>query len=225
MRHLVQFHDYEQDFLPTETWEPFDRWIFSRQPPIQNEIGSRVFLIAGVGQQQQCFLWTSFIIDKVEESGPDVFRASGKGWDLNPPQRLAGEEFAQFRESCLDFVVVRRIDDMPFLKTLVSLADQFHRDKFDDQSLAFCDDLVTLIPRDANAYDLRSTVRQNRGDLAGAIRDLERAAACYTEPYEEEFAEDRLELANRIRAGIPIEAAPTKVKKTTRKTSRKRRRR
>ena len=223
MRHLVQFHDYEQDFLPTETWGPYDRWIFSRQPPIQNEIGSRVFLIAGVGQPQQCFLWTSFIIDTVGESGHDVFKASGKGWDLNPPQRLDGEEFAQFRESCLDFVVVRRIDAMPYLKTLVSLADRFRRDKFDDQTLKFCDDLVALIPRDANAYELRSTARKNRGDLAGAIRDLEKAATCFTEPYEEEFADCNLELANRIRATIPIDAVPPKAEKPKRKTSRKRR--
>ena len=223
MRHLVQFHDYEQDFLPTETWEPYDRSIFCHQPPIQKEIGSRVFLIAGVGQPQQCFLWTSFVIEKVEQTSPDIFSATGAGWDLNPPQRLEGPDFTQFRASCLDFVAVRRIDGMPFLETLVSLADQFNRDKFDDQTLQFCDDLVALVPRDANAYDLRSTVRKNRGDLAGAIRDLEKAAACYTEPYEEEFADGRLEWANRIRATIPIDAVPPKAEKPTRKTSRKRR--
>ena len=202
----------------------YDRWIFCRQPPIQDEIGSRVFLIAGVGQPQQCFLWTSFIVKTVEQTSPEVFTATGAGWDLNPPQRLEGPDFAQFRESCLDLVAVRRIDDMPFLRTLVSLADQFNRDKFDDQTLKFCDDLVALVPRDANAYDLRSTARKNRGDLAGAIRDLEKAAACYTDPDDAEFADGRLESANRIRAGIPIEATPMKPKKPTRKTSRKRRR-
>jgi hypothetical protein len=210
MRHLIQFHSYDRELLPMDTWENYPRRIYCRQPPLQDEISSRVFLIAGIGSPQRYYLWTSFVIDEVQITAPGIFSASGKGWDLNPPQRLQGKDFNRFRESCADFVAVRRVDDLPFTKRLKSLADEFHREKFTKNTLAFCTELMELIPEDQDATRLRAFVHEQLGDFKSAIQDLERAAACLARADDQEFADDTLEWADEIRSRIPIEVQQPK---------------
>jgi len=102
--------------------------IHTRAKHVQKAIGGRVFLIFGVGNPRRFYLWNSFTVQDVEPivdgEGKPAFQATGPGYFLQPPVRLDGPEFDDFKSECANFVGFRRVDDLPYSKTLVKLANR-----------------------------------------------------------------------------------------------------
>jgi hypothetical protein len=123
----IQYHNYDREGLLLGNAGD-DLGIHTRLSHVQNAVGGRVFIILGIGSPRQYYLWCSFTVSEVESlvDGEDkpAYHAFGPGWRLVPPQRLEGPEFETFKKSCANFVGFRKVDDLPFSKTLVRLADQ-----------------------------------------------------------------------------------------------------
>ena len=108
----------------------------------------RVFLIAGIGRPRRFFLWQSFQIDKVTTNREGMFKASGVGWQLAPPIELKGTSFDSFKTACASFVGFRSINDLPFTRTLVRLADENRPPGQPDRIVKFLTTLDGLVPND-----------------------------------------------------------------------------
>ena len=102
--------------------------IHTRIKHVQKAIGGRVFLIFGVGNPRRFYLWNSFTVQEVEPivdgEGKAAFQANGPGFFLQPPVRLGGQDFDDFKRECANFVGFRRVDDLPYSETLATLADR-----------------------------------------------------------------------------------------------------
>jgi hypothetical protein len=168
----MQYHNYEKmGRLPlpdSEQYDPFvdDRpSIFTSQKFVERHVGSNVFLIMGIGKNpRRYYLWDSFVIDSTEPEGEN-FIAEGPGYILNPPQRLEGADFDEFKEQCARFVTFKDISHLPYMATLRRLADEFHRPNvIDEKTRAFCDEIRELIPDDPDAEYLQAYVNELLGD-------------------------------------------------------------
>ncbi len=124
MNFYVQYHNVENEGLLLSD-PPFIATrlgIHTRRPNVRDAEG-RVFLIGGVGRPRRYFLWEAFEVEEVTANGGE-FQASGTGWQLAPPAELTGKPFEQFRSACANFVGFRCINDLPFARTLNTLAEQ-----------------------------------------------------------------------------------------------------
>jgi hypothetical protein len=166
------YHNVGREGLPL-TEPPFsDTWlgIRTRRPHVQNADG-RVFLIAGLGRPRQFFLWETFEIEAVRQKANGGFNAWGTGWQLAPPPRLHGKAFEAFRSACANFVSFRCINDQPYAKTLLRMAET-HRPPAKSQELAgFLKNLLDLLPGDvANRGLVLDALEQHEPMRALSIR-------------------------------------------------------
>jgi hypothetical protein len=165
-------------------WVPFDECpflqtklsIYTRRRLIHEAVGGMVFLIVGLGRPKRYYLWECFRVEGVE-SEDGHFCAWGTGWQLVPPQRLAGDDFEQFRRACGYFIGFRAIDRLPYHRTLVELANRFRRNEVNGDADRFCGELIDCLPDSGDVWFFRGWVRERLGDHAGALADLERAIA------------------------------------------------
>jgi hypothetical protein len=147
MNFYVQYHNVEQEGLPLSN-PPFrDKrlGIHTRRPHVQDAEG-RIFLITGLGRPQHYFLWETFDIEEVRQDRDGEFEAWGNGWQLAPPQPLHGRAFEQFRVSCANFVGFRRINDLPYVQTLLKLAEVQHPSAKPAGTIKFLKILLNLLP-------------------------------------------------------------------------------
>lgn len=150
MSFYIQYHNCEVEGLPL-SFPPFQQTrlgIHTRRPSVRNANG-QVFLIAGIGQPRRYYLWETFEIKDVkevrhEERGQE-FHASGEGWQLCPPQRLDGKQFADFKSKCANFIGFRCIDDLAYCSELRKLADQHRPPGKASEIAAFLQELRGLV--------------------------------------------------------------------------------
>jgi hypothetical protein len=152
MNLFAQYHNVEQEGLPLSD-PPFRETrlgIHTRRPHVRDAEG-RVFLVAGIGRPRQYFLWETFEIEEVRQGRDGEFEAWGTGWQLAPPQALKGKAFEAFRASCANFVGFRRVNDLPYARTLLKLAEA-RRPPGQPQEVVKClKSLLELLPdQDAN---------------------------------------------------------------------------
>lgn len=129
----------------------------------------RVLLICGLGTPRQFFLWESFEIEGVHSTRDGGIEVFGPGWQLAPPQRLAGESLEDFRRFCANFVGFRNITDHPYSTRLLRLADAYRPPCKPRHAAAFLEDLLDLLPRDSDAR------RRIHRELGSASRETPRA--------------------------------------------------
>jgi hypothetical protein len=174
LNYCIQYHNWAKRGLP---WPKPRSLIFGDSkgsivtglPFVRKEKGSQVFLIVGLGKKpRRYFLWGTFTIADVEPEA-DYFVASGPGWMLNPPQELSGNELDEFRRQCANFVGFKNVSSLPYTKRLISLADKYHRSGIDAQTLKFCGRLMSLLPGNQHAAELRELAHQleRRSEASG----------------------------------------------------------
>jgi hypothetical protein len=118
-------------------------------------------LITGFGTPRQYFLWDAFRVQRKRRVDAHACIGSGKGWMLNPPQLLAGSDFEEFKRQCVNFQAgFKCIENLPYTKTLLELANTYHRAAIDNATEAFCRELVELEPDDDEANELLKWVRR-----------------------------------------------------------------
>lgn len=187
MQYCLQYHNYKERGLPlgrdpAEWFGDGRRSIFTGLKFVQEEVGSQVFLIAGfAGKPHAYYLWSTFVIDDVEfepESGKYVAR--GEGWMLNPPQLLEGPDFDIFRGKCANFAAFKDIGDLQYTNTLRLLADEFHRQEWDEMTLSFCESLFEKLPADEEAELLANHIRWWIEEGQAAADELEHSEAART---------------------------------------------
>ena len=183
MSSFIQYHNAEKmGWVPLDGL-PFLRTsllIYTRRPTVLRAVGGTVYLVVGLGRPRRFYLWECFRVETVRQEEGRYF-AEGTGWQLAPPQRLAGAEFDAFRLACASFIGFQNIDASPYLPTLEALARRYHRDTFDDEVLRFCDDLVDLMPASGDVRFARGFVHQRRGAGALAVADCAEALRLGTE--------------------------------------------
>jgi hypothetical protein len=146
MNLYVQYHNIEQEGLPLSD-PPFRETrlcIHTRRPHVQDAEG-RVFLVAGVGRPREYYLWETFDIEEVRRNRDGAFEAAGTGWQLAPPQRLRGNTFEAFRSACANFVGFQRINDLPFSRTLLTLAEAYQPPGKPQEIVKFLKGLLDLV--------------------------------------------------------------------------------
>ncbi len=123
----------------------FDDWISnSRESTLRQAVAERgwCLFIVGLGKPKRFYLWGyfQFLPGTVAKTG------AGEGWMLNPPQRLEGAAFRQFKDNdCGQFgSALQNVSDSPFVARLVSVASEFHRPKITRETLRFCSELLSL---------------------------------------------------------------------------------
>lgn len=147
MDHFCQYHNVDQEGLLLSS-PPFTETrlaIYTRRPQVKNATG-RVFLIAGLAKPRRYFLWETFEIETVKQRRDGSFVAEGPGWQLAPPAELAGPEFEAFRVACANFVGFRKINDLPYARTLGDLAERFRPPGELSQVSTFLDALEAMCP-------------------------------------------------------------------------------
>ena len=190
MQHFVQYHNYEKLQVLPRRDPPFlegKGYINTRVPTVKGACGDIAFLILGIGRPKRSFfLWERFTIESVTSVGSYVtekgrsveeFLATGKGWQLIPPARLAGKEFDEFKCDCANFVSFRAIDELAYLKTLIELSEQNRKNDYDESLEDFCTTLIELAPNEGEAYYYRGLVRQHLGRHSQAGKDFHEAAS------------------------------------------------
>ncbi|MBS0261106.1 MAG: ASCH domain-containing protein [Planctomycetes bacterium] len=124
MNYYVQYHNADERGLPFAS-PPFSgTWLGIRtgRPGVLQADGV-VFLIVGLGRPRRYFLWETFRIQDVERLSNGQYQASGEGWQLAPPAELRGAGFDAFKSACANFIGFREINDLPFCRTLIRLAE------------------------------------------------------------------------------------------------------
>jgi hypothetical protein len=149
----IQYHNYDKEGLIQSA--PDGRLgIHTRMKHVRNAVGDQVYLIFGIGNSRQYYLWETFTVDKVKDVGHDDFHANGTGWQLIPPPRLKGQKFEAFRKSCANFVGFRKVDDLPFSSTLKPLAEQHRKPKSKSAIQSFLRELSDLLENDSDRDEL-----------------------------------------------------------------------
>lgn len=148
--------------------------VFTKLPSVKEAKGATVFVITGLGKPKIYYLWESFTIEDVTWDG-EQYTLSGPGWVLLPPQPLKGKAFETFKAACANFVRFRRIDDLPYHKTLRQIADQYHLPDATPDCEAFCDELIRQLPKYGDAYYYRATVRRRLNKEEAAREDFRKA--------------------------------------------------
>jgi hypothetical protein len=187
----LQYHNCNHEAIPIDEL-PFSRietGIRTSKKFIQRAAG-RVFLIVGIGRPKRFFLWQTFRIKELEEFEDDrstAYNVYGPGWELAPPQELKGVGFERFKTSCANFVGFRRIDDLPYTKTLVRLAEKFKPPQPRDLQLRFLNRLQqTLGANDPERQRLRAVLESAGTRRGKAIaQDLPRLALSVRQPWAE----------------------------------------
>lgn len=149
MNLYIQYHNVDQEGLPLSD-PPFGETrlgIHTRRPHVQDAEG-RVFVIAGLGTPRHYFLWETFEIEEVQQDRGGEYQAWGTGWQLATPQRLHGKAFEQFRAACANFVGFRCINDLPYAKTLLKLAESHRPPAKPQETVKFLKSLLDLLPGD-----------------------------------------------------------------------------
>jgi hypothetical protein len=149
MNFFVQYHNVENEGLILSD-PPFSATrlgIHTRRANVRDADG-RVFLIAGVGRPRRYFLWEAFEVEEVTANGGGEFQAWGTGWQLAPPAKLTGKPFEQFKSACANFVGFRGINDLPFTRTLNTLAEQGRPPGEPGRIVCFLNALDGLLPAD-----------------------------------------------------------------------------
>ena len=171
MNYCMQYHNGTKRGLPfpsadKDLFRDGRRGIGTALPFVNDEIGSQVFMLVGFRDRKKTMryvLWSTFIIEEVQKDH-DGYSVRGDGWMLNPPQILEGKDLEQFQHDCANFAAFKRIGHLPFCKTLISLADSFHRQEWDEQTLKFCKKLSELLPKRTDSIveviEIRETVRK-----------------------------------------------------------------
>lgn len=158
----IQYHNVEKRGLKYLFSNDGQCAISTRRPHVTSAQGT-VFLIVGVGQPRQFFLWEVFDIEGVDEDDDGGYIAYGSGWQLHPPQALDGPDFQAFKESCANFVSFRNIDDLSYARTLKKLAAK-HRAKCSKQmTQAFLVNLLGMLKPGTADYRLVSLELTNLG--------------------------------------------------------------
>src|SRR5258708_6920693 len=103
MSHYVQYHNGDKEGFNYLFSDDSRFGIYTRLAHVKNAKGT-VFLIVGVGKPRRYFLWETFEIAQVESHSDGTYHAEGAGWRLGPPQRLEGDDFDKFKNSCANFV-------------------------------------------------------------------------------------------------------------------------
>lgn len=149
----VVYHNTENEDLQRIPFaaghNPFDRffddWVSnSRESTLRQAVAERgwCLFIVGLGKPKRFYLWGyfQFLPGTVAKTG------GGEGWMLNPPQRLEGAAFRQFKDvDCSQFGSgLQNVSDSPFVARLVSVASEFHRPKITRETLRFCSELLSL---------------------------------------------------------------------------------
>ena len=183
MSSFIQYHNAEKmGWVPLDGL-PFLRTsllIYTSRPAVRQAVGGMVYLVVGLSRPRRFYLWECFRVEEVRLEQGRYF-AEGTGWQLVPPQRLAGEEFDAFRVACASFIGFQNIDTSPFLATLQQLAERHHRTTFDAEVVRFCDDLVALLPSSGDVRFARGFVHQRMGANALALADCVAALRLGTE--------------------------------------------
>jgi hypothetical protein len=164
--------------------------IYTSRNMIKKAAG-QVYLIVGVGRPKRYYLWSTFRIRELDQrentDGSPIYTAFGSGWGLSPPQELKGGRFEAFKRECANFVGFRRIDDLPYTKTLVALAAKFRRRANLAMQCDFIEQVMeTLRPRDNERKRLKGMLRRIRGEGASEASDSEpRLALSIAQPWAE----------------------------------------
>jgi len=163
-------------------WVPLDRrpfldtrlGIVTRRPAVRSAVGATVYLIVGLGRPKRYFLWERFTVESVRlEEG--LYCAEGEGWQLAPPQPLAGPGFEAFKAACGYFIGFQNIDRLPYLPTLQQLADRHRREEVDEATEVFATALIEALPDSADGWFARGFVRLRLGRREAAVSDLREA--------------------------------------------------
>jgi hypothetical protein len=153
--------------------------VFTKLASVKEAKGAAVFVIAGLGKPKSYYLWEAFTIEDVAFDG-EQYTLSGPGWVLLPPQALAGKDFETFKAACANFVSFRRIDDLPYHKTLRQIADKYHLGEATPACESFCDELIRQLPKNGDSYYYRGTVRQRLQKAEAAKEDFRKAVVVGT---------------------------------------------
>lgn len=126
--------------------------IHTKRSHVQTAEG-RVFLIVGIGVPRKYFLWETFEINRITNDTDGMFKASGAGWELTPPVELKGKAFDSFRASCASFVSFRCVNDLPYTRTLLNLAEENRPPEEPTESVKFLRKLDSLLKLDDPTRD------------------------------------------------------------------------
>lgn len=211
----VQYHNYDKEGLwLNNAAGQFD--IRTSLGHVQDAIGGRVFLIFGIGSPARYYLWNSFTVNNVEElvddDGKTTYHATGPGWYLSPPQRLAGPEFDDFKKSCANFVEFRNVEELPFAGALKRLADQHRIPRSVAAVQSFVQELRQLLPVDTDRKRLadyftkviRGTAKQNSSTPELSNRQPQMRALSIRQPHAEAILRGVRKIEHR--------SGPTKVR-------------
>jgi hypothetical protein len=149
MNLYVQYHNVDQEGVPLSD-PPFRETrlgIHTRRPHVKDAEG-RVFSVAGIGTPRRYFLWETFEVEEVRENDGGQFEAWGTGWQLAPPQELKGKAFEAFRSACANFVGFRCINDLPYSRMLLKLAEAHRPPPKAVETVKFLKNLLDLLPGD-----------------------------------------------------------------------------
>jgi len=189
MRAFLQYHNADKlGWVPLDA-RPFlqeQLAIYTRKPAVLKAVGGTVFVVVSVGRPasrknpRRYYLWECFEVAEVRREGDD-FCAWGPGWQLVPPQRLEGEDFAAFHRACAYFVGFRAIDTLPYTATLAELARRYRGRPIDLGVERFLGELVAALPQSGDVRCARGWVRQRLGMNGPALEDLDEALRLGTE--------------------------------------------
>jgi hypothetical protein len=147
MNLYIQYHNVKHEGLLLSDPPFSETWlgIYTHLSLVQKAEG-RVFLIAGLGKPKQYFLCQTFLIEEVIKKRDGTFEAWGNGWELAPPQRLKGKAFEAFRWACANFVSFRCINELPYAKKLLKLAQEHRPAAKPHETVKFLKNLLHLLP-------------------------------------------------------------------------------
>jgi hypothetical protein len=197
-----------------------DGWygITTKRGHVRNANGS-VLVIVGLGQPRQFYLWEHFRIDEVDENPNGSFSAWGPGWQLSPPQKLEGPAFENFKSSCASFVGFRRIDDLPYTKTLLKIAKANRKPSSVAKRRRFFEEIASVLKSGSADYKIAvRALKKLGGDPSAAkarTRDVLRKklrALSIRQPYAEAIMRGRKPIEYRrknthIRGRVQIYAS------------------
>ena len=155
MNSYIQYHNVDREglLLSNPPFSSAELSIYTRLPQVTNASG-QVFLVAGLGKPRRYYLWSTFEIASVTENSNGVYHARGTGWELAPPALLEGAKFDEFKASCANFVGFRCISELPYSKTLLTIAKKHQPPAKNAEASAFIQNLRTCFKSGDPAIEL-----------------------------------------------------------------------
>jgi hypothetical protein len=148
----VQYHNSDMNGLKRLFSDEGRFRIWTRVAHVRRAQGT-LFLIVGMGRPKRYFLWETFQFDHAELQEDETYLVEGPGWRLCPPQRLEGEDFDGFKNSCANFLAFRKIDDLPYSTKLKELAAE-NGSQSPEAMQPFLQELLGLLKEGTEDYQI-----------------------------------------------------------------------